>query len=155
VINPVTGTVSVLGTEKQHVLVQQYLDSVTTSSQRQVLIEATIVEVQLSNNYQAGVDWSRLATSIGNGMSFTQTLLGAPPTGAPNGLVVDYTNPNSRVGNVSATVRLLEQFGNTRVLSSPKMMAMNNQTALLKVVDNIVYFEIQSQTTPVPAARRR
>jgi len=41
----------------------------------------------------------------------------------------------------------LEQFGNTRVLSSPKLMALNNQTALLKVVDNVVYFNIEAQTT--------
>ena len=146
VVNPVTGTVSVLATEKQHVLVRQYLDSVTSSSQRQVLIEVTIAEVELSNNYQAGVDWSRLATSIGNGMSFTQQLIGAPPTGAPSGLTVGYTNPNSSVGNVSATVRLLEQFGNTRILSSPKLMALNNQAALLKVVNNVVYFYIEAQT---------
>ncbi|HEX7953471.1 MAG TPA: secretin N-terminal domain-containing protein, partial [Burkholderiales bacterium] len=146
VVNPVAGTVSVLGTEKQQVLIQQYLDSVSSSSQRQVLIEATIVEVTLSNNYQGGVDWSRLATSIGNGVTFNQQLLGSPPTGAPNGLTIGYTNPNSRVGNVSATIRLLEQFGNTRVLSSPKLMAINNQTALLKVVDNIVYFNVEAQT---------
>ncbi len=147
VVNAVTGTVSVLATEKQQVLIQQYLDSVTSSSQRQVLIEATIVEVRLSNNYQGGVDWSRLANSIGNGASFTQQLLSGPPTGAPNGLIVDYLNPSSRVGSVSATIRLLEQFGNTRVLSSPKMMALNNQTALLKVVDNLVYFSVEAQTT--------
>jgi MSHA biogenesis protein MshL len=146
VVNPVTGTLSVLGTEKQHTLIQQYLDSVSSAAQRQVLIEATIVEVQLSNNYQAGVDWSRLAASIGNGASFTQQLIGAPPTGAPNGLTIGYTNPNSRVGDVNATIRLLEQFGNTRVLSSPKLMALNNQTALLKVVDNVVYFHIEAQT---------
>ena len=145
-INPVTGTISVLGTEKQQTLIQQYLDSVTSSSQRQVLIEATIAEVRLFNNYQAGVDWSRLATSIGNGVSFTQQLIGAAPIGGPNGLTVNYTNPTSRVGDVSATVRLLEQFGNTRVLSSPKLMALNNQTALLKVVNNIVYFFIEAQT---------
>ncbi len=146
VVNPVTGTVSVLGTEKQQVLIQQYLDSVGSSSQRQVLIEATIVEVTLFNNYQAGVDWSRLAASIGNGLTFQQQLTGAPPTGAPNGLTIGYTNPNSSVGSVSATVRLLEQFGNTRVLSSPKLMALNNQTALLKVVDNVVFFNVQAQT---------
>ncbi|MFL6579690.1 MAG: secretin N-terminal domain-containing protein [Burkholderiales bacterium] len=146
VVNPVTGTVSALATEKQHTLIRQYLDSVTSSSQRQVLIEVTIAEVELSNNYQAGVDWSRLATSIGNGMSFTQQLIGVPPTGAPNGLTVGYTNPNSSVGNVSATVRLLEQFGNTRILSSPKLMALNNQAALLKVVNNVVYFFIEAQT---------
>ena len=143
VVNPVTGTVTILGTEKQQALIQQYLDSVSTAAQRQVLIEATIVEVQLSNNYQAGVDWSRLAASIGNGASFTQQLIGAPHTGGPTGLTIGYTNPNS---NVNATIRLLEQFGNTRVLSSPKLMALNNQTALLKVVDNIVYFHIEAQT---------
>jgi general secretion pathway protein D len=42
---------------------------------------------------------------------------------------------------------LLEQFGRTRVLSSPKLMALNNQTALLKVVDNIVYFEVSSSAS--------
>jgi general secretion pathway protein D len=147
VVNPVTGTVTVLGNEKQQALVQQYLDSVSSASQRQVLIEATIVEVRLSNNYQAGVDWSRLAASIGQGLTLQQQLLGGPPTGAPNGLTIGYTNPNSSAGNVSATIRLLEQFGNTRVLSSPKLMALNNQTALLKVVDNVVYFNIEAQTT--------
>jgi general secretion pathway protein D len=147
VVNPIAGSVTVLGTEKQHTLVQHYLDSVGSASQRQVLIEATIVEVRLSNNYQAGVDWSRLATSIGQGVNFEQQLLGGPPTGAPDGLTIGYTNPNSSVGNVSATIRLLEQFGNIRVLSSPKLMALNNQTALLKVVDNVVYFTIEADTS--------
>jgi len=44
-------------------------------------------------------------------------------------------------------VRLLKEFGDTRVLSSPKVMALNNQTALLKVVENVVYFEVESQTS--------
>jgi len=47
-------------------------------------------------------------------------------------------------GNIFATLKLLEQFGNARVLSSPKLMALNNQTALLKVVRNQVYFTVQS-----------
>jgi general secretion pathway protein D len=59
---------------------------------------------------------------------------------------VGYLNPDSRLGNISATVRLLQEFGETRVLSSPKLMALNNQTALLKVVDNVVYFEVSSST---------
>ena len=154
VVNSITGTVTVLGNEKQHALIQQYLDSVSSASQRQVLIEATIVEVTLSNNYQAGVDWSRMATAIGNGASFTQGLLGPLPPGAPppTGLTIGYTNPNSSVGNVSATIRLLEQFGSTRVLSSPKLMALSNQTALLKVVDNVVYFEVQTTAGTTTAA---
>jgi general secretion pathway protein D len=144
VVNPMAGTVSVMATEKQHALVQQYLDGVTASVQRQVLIEATIAEVELSNNYQAGVDWSRLALS--GGVTFQQQLLGANLGAAPR-MVVGYSNPNSPVGNLSTSIRLLEQFGNTRVLSSPKLMALNNQTALLKVVDNVVYFNVQAQTT--------
>jgi MSHA type pilus biogenesis protein MshL len=144
VVNAVTGTVTVLGNEKQHVLIQQYLDSVSSASQRQVLIEATIVEVKLSNNYQAGVDWSRIAA--GTGFTFQQQLLGTSLGAAPR-MVVGYTNPTSDLGNIAASLRLLEQFGNTRVLSSPKLMAMNNQTALLKVVDNIVYFNIEAETT--------
>jgi general secretion pathway protein D len=61
-------------------------------------------------------------------------------------MTIAYTNPTTNLGNISGTVRLLETFGSSRVLSSPKLMAMNNQTALLKVVDNLVYFEIQAQT---------
>jgi len=147
VVNPVAGTVSVIATERQHQLIQQHIDGVVTAVHRQVLIEATIVEVQLTDKYQGGVDWSRLA--IRGGIEFTQRLLsgfGAGLTQSGNDFMqVAYTNPNSSWGNISATVKLLEEFGNTRVLSSPKLMALNNQTALLKVVDNIVYFEVTSQ----------
>ncbi|MEX0959685.1 MAG: secretin N-terminal domain-containing protein [Burkholderiales bacterium] len=144
VVNPVAGTVTVLGTEKQHALVQQYLDSVTSASERQVLIEATIAEVQLSNAYQAGVDWSRIAGNTG--FTFRQEMLGTNLGAAPR-MLIGYTNPTSEVGNIAASIRMLEQFGNTRVLSSPKLMALNNQSAILKVVDNVVYFEIDAETT--------
>lgn len=151
VVNAVSGTITVNATDAQHQLVQKHLDSVTSAIQRQVLIEATIVEVVLSNSFQAGIDWSRLP--ISGGLSITQTLLrgfSGAVTGAGgtsgNAMTVAYTNPTTNLGNISGTVKLLEEFGDSRVLSSPKLMAMNNQTALLKVVDNLVYFEIQAQT---------
>lgn len=153
VANPVGGTISVLATERQHQLIQQHIDSITNSAQRQVLIEATIVEVKLSNTYQGGIDWSRLAVS--GGIQLTQSLLtGFGAAGAAVGLTqaganffqVRYANPTTGVGNIASTVRLLEEFGDTKILSSPKLMALNNQTALLKVVDNIVYFEVQGST---------
>ena len=146
VVNPVAGTVSVLGTEKQQVLIQQYLDSVTSASQRQVLIEATIAEVTLSNNYQAGVDWSRVTRAAGDGFKFQQSLLGSNLS-APPFVALSYANQPGSNPSFSAMLKLLEQFGNTRVLSSPKLMAINNQTALLKVVDNLVYFAIEAQTS--------
>lgn len=148
IVNPVSGTISVLATERQHELIQQHIDSVLNAVQRQVMIEATIVEVRLSDAYQAGVDWSRLA--VRGGITFTQSLLGGFGTGLTqqgnNNFRIGYANPNTNLGNLSATIKLLEEFGNTRVLSSPKLMALNNQTALLKVVDNIVYFEVTSST---------
>jgi len=148
VVNQVAGTVSVMATERQHQLVEQYLDAIGASSQRQVLIEATVAEVSLSDQYQAGIDWSKLA--IGAGFGATQKLSTAPILSAgvagpaAAGLTLTYLS-NTNGNGLQITANLLEQFGKTRVLSSPMLMAMNNQTALLKVVDNVVYFQIQSQ----------
>ena len=47
----------------------------------------------------------------------------------------------------AAAVKLLQSFGDARVLSSPKLLVLNNQTSILKVVDNLVYFTIQGTTT--------
>jgi MSHA type pilus biogenesis protein MshL len=135
IVNPVAGTVSVLATERQQKLVKQYLDGVMVSAQRQVLIEATIVEVALSDQYQAGVDWSRIADTG----AATQSMLGGKLGTSPN-FTFTYQTFSPRIGNVALTVKALETFGNTKVLSSPKIMALNNQTAVLKVVDNLVYF---------------
>ena len=133
------------------------------SAKKQVLIEATIVEVRLSDSFQAGIDWSRLNNdrSRNSGFEFSQTL-GAGSTfdangritssgnnalGAPTvaGFAIGYLNPISRIGNIAASITLLKQFGDTKVLSSPKLMVLNNQTAVLKVVDNLVYFTVQAQ----------
>lgn len=143
VVNPISGTVSVLATERQHRLVQEYLDSVSVASQRQVLIEATIVEVELSRAYQAGVDWGRVAASPGAGLEFSQNLMGATRLATAPVTALTYGSRNQ--GGVFAAIKVLEQFGTTRVLSSPKVMALNNQTALLKVVRNLVYFQVQQQ----------
>ncbi|HMJ49051.1 MAG TPA: secretin N-terminal domain-containing protein [Burkholderiales bacterium] len=143
VVNQVAGTVSVFGTEKQHSLVQQYLDGVSDASRRQVLIEASVVDVTLSDEYQGGVDFSK----IGN-WTITQSLIN--PLAAPGVTPPPFTQINYAVAgntNINSTIQLLEQFGKTRVLSSPKLMALNNQTALLKVVENVVYFSV----TAVPA----
>jgi general secretion pathway protein D len=149
IVNAVAGTITVNGNEKQHQLVQEYLTKVEAGAQRQVLIEATIVEVTLSDAYQGGIDWSKIA--IGGGFTFTQILLGgfnaaATAAGAAAGNVFAGTfssTPGNNTFNV--TLKLLQEFGHARVLSSPKLMVLNNQTALLKAVDNLVYFEVQAQ----------
>jgi general secretion pathway protein D len=163
IVNREAGIINVRATNKQHERVQEFLDKVMTSVKRQVLIEATIVEVRLNDSFQAGIDWSRLnngpnnsgfqfrqqlgaqTNSInipGNNFSTTANAFGVIPDA---GFVAGYLNPISRIGNIAASINLLEQFGTTKVLSSPKLMVLNNQTAVLKVVDNIVYFTVQSQ----------
>ena len=106
-----------------------------------------IVEVDLNDDYQAGVDWSRLVKAGEDGLSFTQSLTGINLTD-PAVSTLQYTNSGNNY-DVSATVKLLNQFGNAKVLSTPKILALNNQTALLKVVDNRVYFtiDVESETT--------
>jgi general secretion pathway protein D len=115
---------------------------VNTSASRQVLIECTIAEVKLTQSYQAGIDWRKLANN-GNGFRIEQNLL-AGALGTPPNFTLGYGAPGS---DLFASLRMLEQFGKTRVLSSPKIMALNNQTALLKVVDNVVYFTFESSTS--------
>lgn len=146
-INPVAGTVTVLGTARQQELVQQYLDRVMQSAQRQVLIEATIVEVTLKDQYRAGIDWSRIAQNA-TGSGWTFNTLGAGADALANVLTpfIQATYTNTGKNGFAAAIDLLESFGNTKVLSSPKLMALNNQTALLKVVNNLVYFTIKADT---------
>ncbi len=145
-VNPVAGTVSVLGTAKQQELVQQYLDRVMQSAQRQVLIEATIVEITLKDQYRAGIDWSK-ALQGATGWSIN-TLGGG--TNALAGTLTPFiqaTYTHAGDNGFTAAIDLLESYGNAKVLSSPKLMALNNQTALLKVVNNLVYFTITADTT--------
>ena len=151
VVNAETGIVMVRATSRQHEKVQSFISSVTDSSKRQVLIEATIVEVALNDNYQSGVDWSALGLN-GLGYSIRQGFAGPNLPSTPFALdtssfSLSYSNPNAAAGgNISSTIKLLESFGKTRVLSSPKLMVLNNQTAMLKVVDNRVYFTIKADT---------
>lgn len=149
IVNSVSGSVSVLGTERQHKLVKEYLASVTSSTQRQVLIEATIVEVGLKDQFHAGVDWTKIGRATGFSI---ETVANAKDNLAGNlasFFKIGYSSANN---NLTATLNLLESFGTTRILSSPKIMAINNQTALLKVVNNEVYFSIEVQPGTVSTA---
>jgi len=144
ITNRESGLIAVRATEKQHVNVQKFIDQVLESVQRQVLIEATIAEVRLSDRYQAGIDWS-LVTSDPN-TATSQDLLGGNLGQTP---FFSFNIAETISGNpLNVTLKALETFGDVKVLSSPKVMAINNQSALLKVVDNEVYFTIDVEAVP-------
>ena len=145
--NPEAGVLSIRATSRQHEKVQEFIDQVTTRAQRQVLIEAAIVEVELNDGYQQGIDWSVVPLGA-KGFSLKQRAAGGISAPTSSLFELGYLNPTSRIGNLSASVRLLETFGRAKVLSSPKLSVLNNQTAVLKVVDNSVYFSIKAEVTP-------
>lgn len=147
------GFIAVYAPRKGQIEVQKFIDQMMSGGRRQVMIEATIVEVELNDESQAGINWNAL-TSDGR-VSIAQAFTG-------NNLVYDNLNSTGGVLNMQAnavgnnfslgsTLKLLERFGNSKVLSSPKLVAINNQPSLLKVVKNIVYFTVQAQVTPATA----
>ena len=143
ITNAETGIITVRATSRQHEKVQEFIDRVVTSARRQVLIEATIVEVTLSDGYQQGISWELLPN---NASGFT---LSGPST---NTNVRGPTNPytlkwTSTSRGVSAALEILRSFGTVKVLSSPKLTVLNNQTATLKVSEDFVYFNVKSDTT--------
>ena len=143
--NPEAGIITVRATGKQHAKIQEFIVQVMHSARRQVLIEATIAEVRLNSNYQQGIDWSRLMGT--KGISIRQAgSAGLPASSTGSMLILDYLNPTSKLGDLSASLSLLDSFGDVKVLSSPKLSVMNNQTAMLRVVDNLVYFTIKADT---------
>jgi len=146
IVNYETGSVSVRATSRQQDKVAEFIAQVTGSASRQVLIEATVVEVTLNDNYQSGVDWSALGLK-GLGYSFTQSFTGQNLASAPY-FGIQYSNPNAAVGGaITSSIKLLDSFGNTKVLSSPRITTLNNQTAVMKVVENKVYFTVKAEVT--------
>jgi MSHA biogenesis protein MshL len=142
IANPETGVISIRATSRQHEKVQEFLGNVLASARRQVLIEATIAEVELSQNYQKGIDW-RALNVFDTGFRIIQSVSGAISGPGATLMELGY---NSSGGNFGSTIKLLESFGTVRILSSPKISALNNQTAVIKIVDNAVYFTIESAT---------
>jgi len=155
IANAESGVLSIRATSRQHEKVQEFLDQVMTNARRQVLIEATVAEVQLNNQYQQGIDWQRLRTGAlvtgtggfgvgSSGIEFGQSSANTPAGINTNAFVLGGA---LRSLNFSAALKFLESFGDVRVLSSPKLSVLNNQSAVLKVVDNLVYFTVQATTT--------
>ncbi len=143
IANRESGVLYVRATLKQHDRVQEFLDQVLAGARRQVLIEATVAEVQLNNQYQRGIDWSRMRGGA-TGLQIQQSSAGTPANVNTSAFVVGLGLGGL---NFSGAVKLLESFGDVKVLSSPKLGVLNNQAALLRVTRDIVYFTITPAAT--------
>ncbi len=146
IANRESGTLFVRATARQHEKIQEFLDQVMSSVTKQVLIEVTVTEVALNDQYQRGIDWNALRTRGAGTFSAAQSSVGTPAGVDTNAFVFGYARTS---GNFLAAMKLLESFGTVRVLSSPKLAVLNNQTALLRVTHDIVYFTLTPQQVSV------
>jgi len=146
IMNPESGVVTVRATSRQHEKIQEFIDRVITSSRRQVLIEATIVEVQLGDGYQQGIQWDRLRKDGSTKFSITPASVNSNVGTAVSPFTISFSQLGGAF-DLAGVVDLLQSYGTAKVLSSPRLSVMNNQTALLKVVENFVYFNVKADTT--------
>ncbi len=148
-LNRNTGTLLVQGPPKMVQRIEAYINRLKEKYQRQVLIEARIIEVALDESSELGIDWRRLTINASDkqlhpkGTSFqlnSQLLEGALRESTMYGITL--TNPYY---DLSVVTRALEQFGKVRTLSNPRLKVLNGQPAMISVGQSVSYlrkFEI-------------
>lgn len=174
VLSPQSNLVVVRGLPSELREVEAYLREVQGNMVRQVIMEAKILEVELSEGFQAGINWGALAEPGSDQIVFGQTgggtLLGesgtsdiAGESGDLNPLDPDPVNGTltsafggmfsiaANAGDFTAFIELLETQGDVQVLSSPRVSTVNNQKAVIKV-GNEEFFVTDIATTTVTGA---
>lgn len=173
VVSPQTGNIVIRAMPREIRAVADYLEATRLSVQRQVMLEAKIVEVQLTDSEKTGINWAAFKTAamrsltggvLGPGVTLASSVAAAGTT-IGDGLIT--VNPGAAINaaatatgslmglaiqtrNFSAVLDFLSTQGNTQVLSSPRIATLNNQKAVLKVgTDDFFVTSISSTTTAV------
>ncbi len=114
--------------------VREFLGASQERMQRQVILEAKILEVTLSDGYQQGINWSNLTASIGSGgVTVDRPGSSLPALDAISTLLGGQTNVTISDGNFDAVLSFMATQGDLNVLSSPRITAANNQKSVIKV----------------------
>ena len=156
--NPLSGIIMVTAYPVQLARVAEFLEAVSGSVQRQVVIQAKIIEIMLSDEYQLGIDWGYVTNS--SGVSGTLT-----PWDIPEGVdypsVLQNLSPGLGVFQIGVASKYfnllidsLARQGQLNVLSSPQLCTLNNQKAMIKVGREEVYFEINSELQVLDGTER-
>ncbi|RZF80966.1 pilus (MSHA type) biogenesis protein MshL [Pseudoalteromonas sp. CO325X] len=132
IVSPQASLVTVHALPSEIAAMKEFLRHSEESLQRQVILEARIIEVTLKDEYQQGVNWSEIAANIGStSLSFSSTAaqLGnqiSAELGGAASLV--FSNPD-----FAGVINLLQTQGDVQMLSNPRVTATNNQKAVIKV----------------------
>lgn len=144
VVNPQAGLLVVRANSADQQNVADFLDKAQRNLQRQVILETKILEVNLSNEFQAGIRWSDLGRERNS--RFAVELAGAQLSGAQG--IGGVFSAALSVGDFDGIVQLLETQGDVRVLSSPRISTLNNQKAVIKVgTDEFFVTNVSTTTT--------
>ncbi len=138
-VNRLAGTVLVTDSHRSIETIAAFLTSVTDRVVRQVDLEVQIYEVGFSHSRQVGVDWQRigagLATQFETDLIVSKSAYGPDPLPAGITLVQDFSGEQ-----VTAVVQALEQQGDVRVVSKPRLRTLNNQPAVVRVGQDLPVF---------------
>ncbi|HOP15380.1 MAG: secretin N-terminal domain-containing protein [Gammaproteobacteria bacterium] len=141
VVSPQSGVVVVRAMPNELREIEAFLRTTQMTLQRQVILEAKIMEVILNDGFQSGIEWSKL---FNLGGSDTLTLgLGSAAVSAANGGIFSV---GVDAGSFSALIELLSTQGNVQILSSPRVSTVNNQKAVIKVGQDEFFVTDVSQT---------
>ena len=153
IVNPMSGTITVTALPAQLQQIDIFIDAFEASIQRQVLIEAKIVEVNLDRTFEFGIDWNVIAgagtASIAISSVPPGTLRQPAAPGTPRTGNVEFTLSGGP-GSITAVLNALDTQGDVRVLSSPRVSALNNQRAVFDVTTAEVLFTQQQVAVPNP-----
>lgn len=138
IINPMAGTILVTAPGGKLAEVETFLQSFERSIQRQVAIEAKFVEVLLNRDSRFGINWDAVV-SLGGVQLIGK---GGAPGGRSDASTVELTLRGDRVETV---LKALEEQGEVRVLSSPRVSTLNNQRAVINVGTDEVFFTVTRQ----------
>lgn len=153
VINRQSNVLTVNGTQAQHDMIERFLKLLSRNSSAQVLIEAKVVEVSLSDQFLSGVNWNSI---IGNNRNFISggrfipqsidslAIPNSTQLSTPTSFDGAFTAGINR-GDLDAVIALTQRFGTTRTLSSPRLAAINNQQAVLTFARNEIFFNCTAQ----------
>ncbi|HEX5421812.1 MAG TPA: pilus (MSHA type) biogenesis protein MshL [Gammaproteobacteria bacterium] len=174
VVDAQAGVVFARGMPNELRAVGEYLDQIRDSAQREVVLEAKIIEVTLNDDSQAGVNWSAVGVNsqgdtlsggvLSGGDQIDHSLPlngGRPLTIGPGNPVTSFPSQTVGgafamafdIGDFNAFVELLSRQGDTRVLSSPRVATLNNQKAVIKAgTDEFFVTDVSSDTVTGTAA---
>ena len=153
VVSPEAGTVVVRATPDTLDEVETFMDGLQATLNRQVVLEARIVEVSLSDEFAAGIDWTQVGSVDGRETTLDVT---SPATEDDTGLFeLGILRGAEEPFGFDATIQALEEQGNVMVLSSPRVSTLNNQKALIKVgTDSFFQTGIDLDTTTTNGTRQ-